>query len=52
MTVDGILTTLGEKLKPEYRPNLIGKFRSMNKLDGSLGITFWDKYSDKENKWV
>lgn len=51
MTVDGVLTTLGEKLKPEYRPNLIGKFRSMNKLDGSLGITFWDKYSDKENKW-
>ena len=51
MTVDGVLTTLGEKLKPEYRPNLIGKFRSMNKLDGSLGITFWDKYSDKKNKW-
>lgn len=51
MTVDGVLTTLGEKLKPEYRPNLTGKFRSMNKLDGSLGITFWDKYSDKENKW-
>lgn len=51
MTVDGVLTTLGERLKPEYRPNLIGKFRSMNKLDGSLGITFWDKYSDKKNKW-
>ena len=51
MTVDGVLTTLGEKLRPEYRPNLKGKFRAMNKLDGSLGITFWDKYSDKENKW-
>lgn len=51
MTVDGVLTTLGEKLKAEYRPNLIGKFRAMNKLDGSLGIVFFDRYSDKENKW-
>lgn len=51
MTVDGVLTELGEKLNIEHRPNLIGKFRAMNKLDGSLGIVFFDKYSEIGTEW-
>ena len=51
MTVEGNLTALGQKIAPEYRPNLTGKFRAMNKIDGSLIICFYDRHRPGEYKW-
>lgn len=40
-------TNLYEKLPPEWKPNLSGHFRCMEKADGSLGIVFYNPYTEK-----
>lgn len=45
---NGNTTGLTELVPESFRPNLSGKFKVMNKVDGSLGISYFDKY---DNKW-
>ena len=40
-SVDGTHSALYEKVPAEFKPNLEGPFRVMEKADGSLGIMFW-----------
>lgn len=39
--VDGTPSALFDKVPQEFKPNLEGHFRVMEKADGSLGILFW-----------
>lgn len=45
---DGSSTGLVDILPENFRPNCDGKFRVMDKVDGSLGISYFDKY---DNRW-
>lgn len=45
---DGSSTGLADILPEEFKPNCTGKFRVMDKVDGSLGISYFDKY---DNRW-
>jgi RNA ligase len=44
ITIDHVTTELYDIVPQEYRPNLSGSFRVMDKLDGFLAITFYNKY--------
>lgn len=45
--LDGNPSPLYERLPDEFLPNLCGKFRCMEKVDGSLGIVFLNPFTTK-----
>lgn len=47
ITIDHVATELYDIVPQEYRPNLSGPFRVMDKLDGFLAITFYNPYTAK-----
>lgn len=44
---EGNHSSLYNKLPPEWLPNITGHARYMEKVDGSLGIVFWNPYTYK-----
>lgn len=44
---DGNNSDLYEKLPTEWKPNISGHFRCLEKADGSLGIVFYNPYTEK-----
>jgi len=47
ITIDHATTELYDIVPQEYRPNISGPFRVMDKLDGFLAITFYNPYTEK-----
>ena len=47
ITIDHATTELFDILPQDYKPNISGPFRVMDKLDGFLAITFYNPYTRK-----